>query len=203
MSTKNHWNKDGSLEMKLLQMPFEKMVDAIASFDELDELLLLKIEEESPELLEQEEKKVFIRREKRMEFIAFRVAFERETPVRSFELPSGLTRILPPPPKRNIGTELCVAGMADIFMNSKTERIENTIRYTQDGHVRAVVGLSAEMTHGEFEVFYPDGKICMRGAYEMGRMVSESMSVYMPDGSLLKPTQPPDNVAPLFKSNLR
>lgn len=201
MSTKNHWGKDGSLEMKLLQMPFEKMVDAIASFDELDELLFLKIEEEKPELLDQEREKIFIRREKRMEFIAFRVALENELPVRSFELPSGLTRIIPPPPTRNIGMELCAIGMADIFMNSKTERIENTIRYSQDGRLRAVVGLVEEMPHGSFEVFYPDGKIWMLGAYEKGRMVSESMSVYMPDGSLLKPTPPPDNVTPIFKSN--
>lgn len=76
MTKKIDWGEDGSLEMKLLKMPFERMVDAVKAIEDLDELLLWKLEEEKPEDWEQQRQKVFIRKEKRFEFIAFRVALE-------------------------------------------------------------------------------------------------------------------------------
>lgn len=76
MSANNRWGADVSFEMKLLRMPFEQMVCLMKDLEDLDDYVLMKLEEEKPAGWEDQRKKVFIRKEKRFEFIAFRVALE-------------------------------------------------------------------------------------------------------------------------------
>ena len=70
------WGGAGSLEMKMLMLPFEEMVETIKLIDELDDYLLIQLEEEKPFDLEDKRKNIFDRKKKRSEFIAFRVMLE-------------------------------------------------------------------------------------------------------------------------------
>lgn len=96
----------------------------------------------------------------------------------------------------NPGMALCALALTEIFLTSKTERRNHSIRYLQDGRLRAVADIQEGVPHGEIIVFYPDGKIWMKGAYKKGKMVSESFVVFMPDGSVAKPN---NNVIPFPK----
>lgn len=205
MSTNEFWGADGSLEMKLLRMPFDKMVEAIKAIDDLDELLLMKLEEERSEKFDEERRKINTRKEKRIEFLSFRVALQAGFPpelalaqgkLAGFDHSNGLSRIFPAKPKLNIGMELFAAAMADILLNSQTDRRRYSMRYLQEGRLRAIAGLYSKNLHGDFLIFYPDGKIWMRGFYRNGTLVSESVRFFLPDGSLVKGTPPPNNVIP-------
>lgn len=102
----------------------------------------------------------------------------------------------------NIGLVMCAVGLAEVFLNSQTERRRNSIRYFQEGRLRAIADTYKGTPHGDFLVFYPDGKLWMRGVYRNGGMISEAMRVFMPDGTLAKESLPPNNVIP-FKRKIR
>lgn len=96
----------------------------------------------------------------------------------------------------NIGLAMCAVGLAEVFLNSQTERRRNSIRYFQEGRLRAIADTYQGTPHGDFLVFYPDGKIWMRGVYRNGDMIGEAMRIFMPDGTLAKGSPPPNNVIP-------
>lgn len=100
----------------------------------------------------------------------------------------------------NIGMLMCMAGLSEIFLNSKTERRNHSIRYLQEGRLRAVADLQDGVPHGDLLAFYPDGKIWIKGCYRKGQMVHESFTLFMPDGSVAKGS-PKDNVIPFPKKS--
>lgn len=102
----------------------------------------------------------------------------------------------------NVGLAMCALGLAEIFLNSQTERRRYSIRYFQEGRLRAVADTYQNVPHGDFLVFYPDGKLWMRGVYRNGKMIDEAMRIFMPDGNLAKTSAPLDNVIP-FKRKKR
>lgn len=199
------WGNDGSLESKLLRMPFQKMMAVIESLEDLDQYLLVQLRHEKPDGWEQKIEDVSRRRLKRREFMQFRIAFDADLPLEEafrlgklagYDAENNISRIFPVPPKRNPGLELCAAALAEIILLSKTERRRNSIRYFQEGQLRALAELSEGKLHGKFMVFYPDGKLWIRGAYRNNSIVSASMQFYSPEGKLIEPSPPPNNVLP-------
>lgn len=110
---------------------------------------------------------------------------------------SGIQNLINDP--KNPGLAMCAFGLAEVFLNSKTERRQHSIRYLgPSGELRAVADLQDNEPHGDLLVFYPDGKIWMKGAYRKGTLVWNSFTVFMPDGSVAKGS-PRDNVIPFPK----
>jgi hypothetical protein len=101
----------------------------------------------------------------------------------------------------SVGLDLCKMSLLDVTLGSETERRQWSIHYLQEGRLRAYVEISRNILHGEFFVFYPDGKLWIRGAYRNNKLIGEAMKVFMPDGTLLKPKPLPSNVVPLQKKN--
>lgn len=99
----------------------------------------------------------------------------------------------------SIGIAMCAVGLAEVFLNSKTERRRSSIRYFQEDRLRAVADTYNGIPHGDFLVFYPDGKLWMRGVYRNGDLISEAMRIFMPDGTLAKGSPPPSNVIPFHQ----
>lgn len=87
------------------------------------------------------------------------------------------------------GVLLWQLALADVFLHSQTERAGDSLKYFQDGKLRAVTGVNGDVPHGSFEVFYPTGQTWMVGQYENGKMMPASMRIFMPDGSEAKPTK--------------
>ncbi len=102
--------------------------------------------------------------------------------------------------EENIGLAMCAMGLAEIFLNSKTEKRKHSIRYLQDGRIRAVADIQDGMPHGDLLAFYPDGKIWIKGYYRKGKMVHEAFTLFMPDGSVA-PQSPRNNVIPFPKKS--
>jgi antitoxin component YwqK of YwqJK toxin-antitoxin module len=84
----------------------------------------------------------------------------------------------------------------DALWNSQIERRHWSLRYWQEGRLRLLAETRHGNLHGEFLLFYPDEKLWMMGTYQDNRLVNASMKVFMPDGTRLKPTPPPNNVIP-------
>ncbi|MBK8201820.1 MAG: hypothetical protein IPK68_05720 [Bdellovibrionales bacterium] len=101
----------------------------------------------------------------------------------------------------NVGLAMCAIGLAEVFLNSQTERRRNSIRYFQEGRLRAIVDTYKGIPHGDFLVFYPDRKLWMRGVYRNGDMIGEAMRIFMPNGTLAKESPPPNNVIPFKRKN--
>lgn len=101
-------------------------------------------------------------------------------------------RLLQPEP--SLGLELCKLGLMDALWGSQVERRRYSLRYHQEGRLRLFAEMYRGDLHGEFLLFYPDGKLWMRGAYRNNLLVEESMKVFMPDGRLLEKVPLPDNV---------
>ena len=97
-------------------------------------------------------------------------------------------------PEASFGRELCKFGLVDAIWGSQVERRKWSLRYLQEGRLRLVTDIYHGYLHGEFFVFYPDGKLWVKGAYRDGRLVESSMKIFMPDDTLLQST--PDNVIP-------
>lgn len=76
MREKIDWNAKGSLEAKLFNLSFEKMVEMIESFNGIDDLVILKAETEKPDGWEASKKQAINRKNRRLELIYFRAAFE-------------------------------------------------------------------------------------------------------------------------------
>ncbi|MBX2986830.1 MAG: hypothetical protein KF802_02935 [Bdellovibrionaceae bacterium] len=98
----------------------------------------------------------------------------------------------------NVGLALCAVGLAEIFLNSKTERRKHSLRYLQEGRLRAIADIQDGVPHGDLLAFYPGGKIWIKGYYRKGKMVHEAFTLFMPDGSIA-PQSPRNNVIPLPK----
>lgn len=116
------------------------------------------------------------------------------------ELLQRFNRLLQPEP--SFGLELCKVGLMDALWGSQVERRRYSLRYHQEGRLRLFVETYRGDLHGEFLLFYPDGKLWMRGAYRNNVMVEESMRLFTPDGRLLEKSPLPDNVIP-FPSKKR
>jgi hypothetical protein len=97
----------------------------------------------------------------------------------------------------NVGLLLCMASMADIILNSRTEKRTHSIRYFQGRDLRAIIQTSNGELHGEFKVFYPDGKIWVNGYYRQNKMIFDSLGLFMPNGSLVPKPSMPNNVVPI------
>lgn len=76
MREKIDWNATGSLEAKLFNLSFEKMVEMIDSFNGIDDLIILKADSEKSEDWEKQKNQAVLRKNKRLELIYFRAAFE-------------------------------------------------------------------------------------------------------------------------------
>ena len=101
----------------------------------------------------------------------------------------------------SIGMTMCAVSLHDIFMNSETENRRYSRRYFQEGRLRAIAEIYKGTIHGEFLVFYPDGKLWMRGAYRNNSLVPQSMVIFMPDGTPAKGRRFRDNVIPFKPKN--
>lgn len=108
------------------------------------------------------------------------------------ELLQRFNRLFQPEP--SFGLELCKIGLMDALWGSQVEQRRYSLRYNQEGRLRLFAETYRGDLHGEFLLFYPDGKLWMRGAYRNNVMVEESMRLFMPDGRLLEKSPPPDNV---------
>lgn len=97
-------------------------------------------------------------------------------------------------PDPNFGFELCKLGLIQAVWESKIERRNHSLRYLQEGRLRLLTEIHQDVLHGKFLLFYPDGKLWMRGVYRNGELITESLDIFMPDGSLLKPAPLPNNV---------
>jgi len=115
--------------------------------------------------------------------------------MRDRELLQRFNRLLQPEP--NFGLELCKLGLMDAVWGSQTERRLHSIRYHQEGRVRLFAELYQGDLHGEFLLFYPDGKIWMRGGYRNNLLLHESIRVFLPNGVLAKAQTLPANVIPM------
>jgi hypothetical protein len=115
------------------------------------------------------------------------------------ELLQRFNRLLQPEP--SFGLELCKIGLIDALWGSQVERRRYSLRYHQEGRLRLIAETYRGDLHGDFLLFYPDGKIWMRGVYRNGDMISEAMRIFMPDGTLAKGA-PSNNVIP-FKRKSR
>jgi hypothetical protein len=104
-------------------------------------------------------------------------------------------------PEKSIGLELCKISVLDALWGSQIDRKKWSMRYLQEGRLRVLVGLSSGNLHGDFLLFYPDGKIWMSGVYRDNSLVTASMKLFMPDGSLARPAPLPDNVIPFDPKN--
>lgn len=224
------WNAKGSLEAKLFNLSFEKMIEMIESFNGIDDLIILKADKEKFEDWEKEKNQAVLRKNKRLELIYFRAAFESgmDFPLLGGgvltheEVAADLVRkgILGPDWKSDFkhvprhpndrssdpiafpekdGLMLCALALAEILTNSEMVREEKTIRYLQNGKLRATVGAIGDTLDGPFEVFCPNGTTWMRGEYENSRIKSKTMKIYQTNGTELKPTPTPDNLVPLFR----
>ena len=115
------------------------------------------------------------------------------------ELLQRFNRLLQPEP--SFGLELCKIGLIDALWGSQVERRRYSLRYHQEGRLRLIAETYRGDLHGEFLLFYPDGKLWMRGVYRNGDMISEAMRIFMPDGTLAKGSSPPNNVIPFKKKS--
>lgn len=100
----------------------------------------------------------------------------------------------------SVGLAMCALSLHDIFMNSDTETRRYSRHFFQEGRLRAIAELYKGMLHGEFLVFYPDGSLWMRGAYRNNSLVSDSMVIFMPDGTEAK-RERKNNVLPFRPKN--
>jgi hypothetical protein len=100
-------------------------------------------------------------------------------------------------PGSNFGLELCKVALIDVLWGSQIDRRRSSIRYLQEGRLRLFAELSQGDLHGEFLLFYPDGKLWMRGAYRNRVLVPDAMRIFLPNGALAKPQPLPDNVVPM------
>lgn len=100
----------------------------------------------------------------------------------------------------NIGMMMCMVGLSEIFLNSKTEKRKHSIRYLQEGRLRAVADIQDGLPHGDVLAFYPDGKIWIKGCYRKGKMVHEAFTIFMPDGTVAEGS-PRNNVIPFPKKS--
>lgn len=64
----------------------------------------------------------------------------------------------------NSGLELNQMALLDVTLDSEIERRQWSIRYLQEGRLRAYVEIAHDVLHGEFFVLYPNGKLWIRGA---------------------------------------
>lgn len=65
------------LEVRLIKLPFTKMIDALEAFDDLDGLLLEQLEREGPaKKLAEWREKVVVRKQDRRRLVEFRLALE-------------------------------------------------------------------------------------------------------------------------------
>lgn len=204
----NLWGEDASLEAKLMRMPFQKMMGLIEDLEGLDRYLVFALNKEKPDGWQEKIREVETRKKKRVEFISARIALDAGHSLqtayefgklRGSDFDSNLGRILPAPPKRNPGLELCALAWADIFLNSQMECRRYSQRFFQEGRLRALVEMYQKKMHGKFLVLYPDGNIWLRGFYRDDAVVSESMQFYLPDGKLAESAPIPNNVIP-FKT---
>jgi len=94
------------------------------------------------------------------------------------------------PPMESPGMLLCAVALSEIFLCSKTVHNGNQIEYFQQGQLRAIASVNNNVPDGPFEVFYPDGKTWMKGAYENGSIKPSAMKIFMPDGLEAKASAP-------------
>lgn len=103
-------------------------------------------------------------------------------------------------PESSYGLELCKLGLMDAVWGSQIERRIWSLRYCHEGKLRLIADIAHRQLHGEFLLFYPDGRLWVKGAYRENRLIETAMKIFMPDKTQPKREPPPDNIIPFPKS---
>lgn len=86
------------------------------------------------------------------------------------------------------GFDLFRTALVDLFLGENTE-VESrkwSIRYRRHGLLRAYFDRARGQLNGEFLIFYPNGKIWMKGGCRNDGLIETTLKFYLPSGEQAK-----------------
>jgi hypothetical protein len=90
------------------------------------------------------------------------------------------------------------AALVDLFFGeeTQTETRKWSVRYLRSGCLRAYFDRAHGQLNGEFLIFYPDGKLWMKGGCRDDELIESTLQLFLPNGDLARGQPPNGNVIP-------